>query len=511
MPDILQNLALGASVAATPENLFYCFLGALVGTLIGVLPGLGPVTTIAMLLPLTFSLPAASALIMLAGIYYGSQYGGSTTAILVNMPGENSSVVTCLDGYQMAQQGRAGPALAIAALGSLFGGCVATLLIMVVAAPLASVAELFGAAEYFSLIVLGMVASVIVAKGSAAKALGMILLGLFLSTIGSTVGSALPRMTFGIRELNDGIGFVPLAMGLFAVAEILSNMGKSEDRSVVSGHLGRLLPTRDDLRRTAPGAVRSALLGSFLGLLPGGGATISSYAAYSLEKRLSRTPERFGKGAVEGVAAPETANNAGAQSSFIPLLTLGIPENAVMALMAGAMIIQGIQPGPDVMARNPELFWGLIMSMWVGNLMLVIINLPLIGLWVRLLKVPYRLFAPVLLVLCCIGIYSLNNSMFEVLLLAVFGLLGYILRRWGCEPGPLILAFVLGPLLEENLQRALVLSNGNVSTFVTHPLSATFLTVAAGLVLMMVLPSLRRVGARQWKRPGHDGDSDQPP
>ena len=493
MPDTFQNLLIGVSVAVSPENLFYCFAGALIGTLIGVLPGLGPVTTIAMLLPLTFSLPATSALIMLAGIYYGSQYGGSTTAILVNMPGENSSVVTCIDGYQMARQGRAGPALAVAALGSLFGGCVATLLIMLVAAPLSMIATLFGAAEYFSLIVLGMVASVVLAHSSILKALGMIAVGVFLSTIGSTVGSALPRMTFGIRELNDGIGFVPLAMGLFAVSEILANTGKLEDRTIVSGELGRLWPTRDDFRRIAPGTVRSALLGSFLGLLPGGGATISSYAAYTLEKKLSKEPHRFGKGAVEGVAAPETANNAGAQASFIPLLTLGIPENAVMELMAGAMIIQGIQPGPEVMTKNPELFWGLIMSMWIGNVMLVVINLPLIRIWVSLLKVPYRLFAPTLLVLCCIGVYTLNNSTFEVMLLVVFGLLGYVLRKWGCEPGPLILAFVLGPLLEENLQRALVLSNGDVTTFLTNPISALFLAIALALVMLIAFPSLKRV------------------
>lgn len=493
MLDVFHNLGIGVSVAVSPENLFYCFAGALIGTLIGVLPGLGPVTTIAMLLPLTFSLPATSALIMLAGIYYGSQYGGSTTAILVNMPGENSSVVTCIDGYQMARQGRAGPALAVAALGSLFGGCVATLLIMLVAAPLSMIATLFGAAEYFSLIVLGMIASVVLAHGSILKALGMIVLGVFLSTVGTTVGSALPRMTFGIRELNDGIGFVPLAMGLFAVSEILANMGRPEDRTIVSGELGRVWPTRDDFRRIAPGTVRSALLGSFLGLLPGGGATISSYAAYTLEKKLSKEPHRFGKGAVEGVAAPETANNAGAQASFIPLLTLGIPENAVMALMAGAMIIQGIQPGPDVMTKNPELFWGLIMSMWIGNVMLVVINLPLIRIWVSLLKVPYRLFAPTLLVLCCIGVYTLNNSTFEVMLLVVFGLLGYVLRKWGCEPGPLILAFVLGPLLEENLQRALVLSNGDATTFLTNPISALFLAIALALVVLITLPSLKRV------------------
>jgi TctA family transporter len=498
MSDVFSQFLGGLLVALEPTNLLYCFVGALIGTLIGVLPGLGPVATVAMLLPVTFYLPPLPALIMLAGIYYGAQYGGSTTAILVNLPGENSSVVTCLDGYQMARQGRAGPALAIAALGSLAAGIVATFFIALFAPPLAEIALLFGPAEYFSLMILGLVAAIVLAQGSLVSALAMIGLGLLLSMVGTDVNSGAPRMTLGIPELNDGIGFVPLAMGLFAVAEIVRNLENSENRSLVTQKIGSLWPSRDDVRRSAPAVVRGTALGSILGLLPGGGAMLSSFAAYSIEKKISKTPERFGHGAIEGVAAPESANNAGAQTSFIPLLTLGIPANAVIALMAGAMMIHGIQPGPQVMTRNPELFWGLIASMLVGNVMLVVINLPLIGVWVSLLKVPYRLFYPAILVFCCIGVYSLNNSIFEVGLLLVFGMMGYALMRWGCEPAPLLLAFVLGPMMEENLRRAMQLARGDATTFLTRPISAVLLAAAITLMIIVLLPALRRTRAKAF-------------
>ncbi len=490
MLDILANFGHGLMIAAEPWNLVYCLIGALIGTLIGVLPGLGPVATVAMLLPITYHLPPVSALIMLAGIYYGAQYGGSTTAILVNLPGENSSVVTCLDGYQMARRGRAGPALAVAALSSLFAGIFATLFIAFFAPPLAELALMFGPAEYFSLMLLGLIAAIVLAQGSLLSALGMIALGLFLSMVGTDIDSGAIRMTFGITPLNDGIGFVPLAMGLFAVAEIVKNLEKPEERSIVDGQITNLWPSRQDFRSSIGPVVRGTTIGSLLGLLPGGGAMLSSFAAYSVEKRLSAEPERFGQGAVEGVAAPESANNAGAQTSFIPLLTLGIPANPVIALMAGAMMIHGVQPGPQVITKNPELFWGVIASMLIGNLMLVVINLPLIGLWVRLLRVPYRLFYPALLVFCCIGVYSLSSATFDVVLLVIFGIVGYAFLKWQCEPAPLLLAFVLGPLMEENLKRAMLLAKGNPTTFVTRPISLGLLVLAAIMLLIVVLPSI---------------------
>ena len=499
MLEVFANFGHGLAIAGTPENLFYCLVGALIGTLIGVLPGLGPVATIAMLLPITFHLPPVAALIMLAGIYYGAQYGASTTAILVNLPGENSSVVTCLDGYQMARQGRAGPALAVAALGSLFAGVIATFFIALFAPALAEIGLQFGPAEYFSLMILGLIAAVVLAQGSLLTALCMIVFGLLLSSVGVDVNSGVPRMTMGVVELNDGIGFVPLAMGLFAVAEVIRNLERPEQRSVLPGRIGRLWPTRDDFRRCFPAAIRGTALGSFLGLLPGGGAMLSSYGAYTLEKKLSREPERFGRGAVEGVAAPESANNAGAQTSFIPLLTLGIPSNAVIALMAGAMMIHGIQPGPQVMTSNPDLFWGVIASMLLGNVMLVVINLPMIRVWVWLLRAPYRMFYPFLLAICCIGVYTLNNSVFDVFALVVFGVMGYAFMKWGCEPAPLLLAFVLGPLMEENLRRALVFSRGDPTTFVTRPISLGLLVVAALLLLVVVLPVVRSLRAEAFK------------
>jgi TctA family transporter len=497
--ELLSNLELGFSVALTLYNIAFCFLGVVLGTLVGVLPGIGPVATIAMLLPITFHFEPASALIMLAGIYYGAQYGGSTTAILVNLPGEASSVVTCLDGYQMARQGRAGAALAIAALGSFFAGCVATLILATFAPPLAELAFQFGPAERFSLMVLGLVAAVTLAHGSLIKAVAMIVLGILLGLVGADPEVGRMRYTFGLPQLVDGIGFVVVAMGIFAFGEIIYNLERSSEREVFTSKVRDLWPTREDFKLAWKAVLRGTGIGALLGILPGGGAVLGSFASYMLEKKLAKDPSRFGKGAIEGVAGPESANNAGAQTSFIPLLTLGIPSNAVMALMVGAMIIHGIQPGPQVMQERPELFWGMIASMWVGNLLLVILNLPLIGMWVKLLSVPYRLLYPAILVLCCIGIYSLNNSTFDVGLAVLFGLLGYVFIKLGCEPAPLMLGFVLGPMMEENLRKAMTISRGDPSVFVTRPLSMSMLLVATILLLIVVLPAVRRTRSEAFK------------
>ena len=492
--DLLANLALGFGVALSWQNLLYCLIGALLGTLIGVLPGIGPVTTIAILLPITFKLEPTSSLIMLAGIYYGSQYGGSTTAILVNLPGEASSIVTTLDGYQMARRGRAGDALAVAALGSFFAGCVGTLLIAAAGPPLAGIAQKFGPAEYFSLMTLGLVAAVVMAHGSVLKSFAMIFFGLALGLIGTDTDTGAFRYTFGVGELTDGISFVALAMGLFGIAEILRNLdgGDEGDRSILKSKVTGLWPQWSVLREAFPAVLRGTGMGSVLGLLPGGGAMLASFASYTVEKKIAKDPSRFGQGAVEGVAGPESANNAGAQTSFIPMLTLGIPSNAVMALMVGAMIIQGIEPGPEVMTKRPDLFWGMVASMWVGNLMLVIINLPLIGMWVSLLKVPYRLMYPAILLFCCIGVYTLNNSGFEVMLAALFGLIGYGLLKLGFEPTPLLLGFVLGPLMEENLRRAMRFAQGDPMVFIERPLSAGLLLASAVLLVAVLLPAIRR-------------------
>jgi putative tricarboxylic transport membrane protein len=490
--DILSNLWLGFGVAVTPINLLYCLIGVMLGTLIGVLPGIGPVATIAMLLPVTFNLNPVAALIMLAGIYYGAQYGGSTTAILVNIPGESASVVTCLDGYQMARQGRAGPALATAALGSFFAGCVATLVIAVAAPPLAEVALKFGPAEYFSLMVFGLVAATVLAHGSLVKAIAMVVFGLLLGIAGTDVNSGVLRFTFDIPELSDGIGFVVVAMGMFGTAEIIANLEQGEHREVFTSKVKSLMPSKEDFKRMWAPIMRGTALGSFLGILPGGGALLASFGAYTLEKKVSKHPEQFGKGAIEGVAGPESANNAGAQTSFIPMLTLGIPGNAVMALMIGALMIQGIAPGPQVMNEKPQLFWGLIASMWVGNLMLVILNLPLIGMWVKLLSVPYRYLYPSILVFMAIGVFSLSNNPFDVLIMAIFGVLGYICVKLECEPAPMILGFILGPLMEENLRRAMLLSRGDPMTFVTKPISAGFVIASVILLVIVALPALRK-------------------
>ncbi|AZW31275.1 tripartite tricarboxylate transporter permease [Bordetella bronchiseptica] len=490
--ELLQHLALGFSVAFTPENLLYALLGCVLGTLVGVLPGLGPVPTIAMLLPITYVLPPVAGLIMLAGIYYGTQYGGSTTAILVNLPGETSAVVTVLDGHQMARNGRAGAALALAAIGSFFAGTVATMLIAAFAPPLAEVAFKFGPAEYFSLMVLGLIGAVVLASGSIIKAVAMIILGLLLGMVGTDVNSGVARYDFGIPELQDGIDFAIVAMGVFGFAEILTNLEQKENRVDITDKVGSLYPNKQEMREAAPAIVRGTALGSCLGILPGGGSVLSAFASYTLEKKLSRNPERFGKGHPAGLAGPESANNAGAQTSFIPLLTLGIPGNAVMALMVGAMTIHNIQPGPQVMTSHPELFWGLIASMWIGNLMLVVLNLPLVGLWVKLLKVPYRILYPAILVFCTIGVYSLNYNVFDVFVTAIFGVVGYVWSKLKCEGAPLLLGLVLGPMMEENFRRALLLSRGDFLTFVERPLSASLLGAATLLVIIVALPSIRK-------------------
>ena len=490
--DLLNNLGMGFGVAFTLQNLMYGFFGAVLGTLIGVLPGLGPVATIAMLLPSIYALDATPALIMLAGIYYGAQYGGSTTAILINVPGESSSVVTAIDGYQMARQGRAGPALAAAGLGSFFAGCVGTVVIAAFAPPLTELAFQFGPAEYFSLMVLGLVGAVVLASGSLVKAVAMIVMGLLLGQINTDVISGVPRYSFDIPELTDGINFVVIAMGVFGFGEIIANLGRpAEHREVFTKDVHGLWPTREDFRQAWPAVLRGTSLGSLLGVLPGGGALLSSFAAYTLEKKIAGPSGRFGKGDIRGVAGPESANNAGAQTSFIPMLTLGIPPNAVMALMVGAMTIKGIQPGPQVMTSNPELFWGLIASMWIGNLMLVVLNLPLIGIWIKLLTVPYRFLFPAIVTFCCIGTYSLNNNSFDVFMTALFAIIGYGFYKLGREPAPLLLGYILGPMMEENLRRALLLSRGDWATFVSKPLSAGLLAAAALLIIIVTLPSIK--------------------
>ena len=492
--DLIHNLGIGFGVAFTAQNLLYGFFGCLLGTLIGVLPGIGPVATIAMLLPSTYALDATPALIMLAGIYYGAQYGGSTTAILINVPGESSSVVTAIDGYQMARQGRAGAALSVAALGSFFAGCVGTVIIAAFAPPLTELAFKFGPAEYFSLMVLGLIGAVVLASGSLLKAIAMIILGLLLAQVNTDVISGTARYSFDIPQLTDGIGFVVIAMGVFGFGEIISNLGQpAEHREVFTKEVKGLWPNKRDFMESWPSVLRGTALGSILGVLPGGGALLASFASYTVEKKLVRNPRiPFGKGAIQGVAGPESANNAGAQTSFIPMLTLGIPPNAVMALMVGAMTIKGIQPGPQVMTSNPQLFWGLIASMWVGNAMLVILNLPLIGMWIKLLTVPYRFLFPAITLFCCIGVYTLSNSTFDVYLTAIFAFVGYLFYKLSVEPAPLLLGFILGPMMEENLRRALLLSRGDWSTFVTRPLSSGLLIAAALLIVIVTLPAIRQ-------------------
>ncbi|MGJ7565353.1 tripartite tricarboxylate transporter permease [Variovorax sp. GB1R11] len=492
--DLISNLSIGFGVAFTAQNLVYAFVGCLLGTLIGVLPGIGPVATIAMLLPATYALPPVSALIMLAGIYYGAQYGGSTTAILVNLPGESSSVVTVIDGYQMARKGRAGPALAAAGLGSFFAGCVGTLILAAFAPPLTELAFKFGPAEYFSLMILGLIGAVVLASGSLLKAITMILFGLALGLVGTDVNSGVARYSFDIPELTDGIGFIAIAMGVFGYGEIIANLAVPEhEREVFTAKVKGLWPTKQDFKDMTPAVLRGTALGSALGILPGGGALLSAFAAYTIEKKMKLKAGEvpFGKGNIRGVAGPESANNAGAQTSFIPLLTLGIPPNAVMALMVGAMTIHNIQPGPQVMTSNPELFWGLIASMWIGNLMLIVLNLPMIGIWIKLLTIPYKWLFPSIVLFCAVGVYSENNNTFDVWMVAIFGIVGYAFLKLKCEPAPLLLGFILGPMMEENLRRALLLSRGDWSVFVTRPLSAGLLVVAGLLLVIVLLPSVK--------------------
>lgn len=497
--ELFANLGMGFETALSLSNLMYCLIGVFLGTAVGVLPGLGPTATIAMLLPATFALPPIAALIMLAGIYYGAQYGGSTTAILVNLPGESSSVVTAIDGYQMARQGHAGKALATAAIGSFFAGTVATVLLALFAPPLAEMALKFGPAEYFSLMVLGLVASVVLASGSLLNAIGMVILGLLLGLIGSDVNSGAARYTFDLPELADGINFVIVAMGMFGIGEIIRNLEHEETRSLVMKKVSGLMLSKDDFKRIIAPILRGTVLGSALGILPGGGAMLASFAAYSIEKKVSKNSAQFGKGAIEGVAAPEAANNAGAQTSFIPMLTLGIPSNPVMALMIGAMIIQGIQPGPAVMVEQPTLFWGLIASMWMGNFFLIVLNLPMIGLWVRMITVPYHYLFPAILMFCSIGVFSLNNSDFDIYLMALFGLFGYICAKLDAEPAPMLLGFIIGPMMEEYLRRALLLSHSDPMVFLTRPISATMLGMAALALAVVLLPSLRKKREEAFK------------
>ena len=491
--DILSNLALGFETAFTATNLMYCLIGVFVGTAVGVLPGLGPIATISMLLPATFGLEPTSALIMLAGIYYGAQYGGSTTAILVNLPGESSSVVTAIDGHKMALNGGAGRALATAALASFFAGTVATILLALFAPPLADLALRFGPAEYFSLMVLGLVASVVLASGSLLNAVGMVLLGLLLGLVGTDVNSGSQRYTFELPQLADGINFVIVAMGMFGIGEIIRNLEHDDSaRSVLTKKVTRLMLSKEDFKRIIAPVFRGTMLGSALGILPGGGAMLASFAAYSIEKKISPNAAEFGHGAIEGVAAPEAANNSGAQTSFIPMLTLGIPANPVMALMIGAMIIQGIQPGPAVMTEQPALFWGIIASMWIGNFFLIVLNLPMIGLWVRMIMVPYHFLYPAILLFCAIGVLSLNNSDFDIYLMALFGLFGYVCAKLECEPAPLMLGFIIGPMMEEYLRRALLLSRSDPIVFFERPISATMLAMALTALVAVMLPALRK-------------------
>jgi len=501
---LLPNLALGFQTAVSLQNLLYCFIGVFVGTLVGVLPGIGPLAAIAMLLPATFNLPPVGALIMLAGIYYGTQYGGSTTAILVNLPGESASVVTCLDGFQMAKNGRAGPALAIAAVGSFFAGTVGTILIALAGPPLAEMALKFGAPEYFSLMTMGLIASAVLASGSMLKAIAMIFLGLLFGIVGTDVNSGMSRFTFGMSGLADGLSFVVVAMGLFGFGEILSNLEKGQEvssRELLKTKIEHLYPTFNDLKLSAGPIMRGTAIGAFFGTLPGAGPTISAFSSYAMEKKMAKHPEEFGKGAIQGVAGPEAANNAAAQCAFIPTLTLGIPGSGTMALMLGALTIQGIAPGPQVMTQRPELFWGLIASMWIGNAMLVILNLPLIGLWVKLLSVPYRILFPSIMVFMAIGVYSVNNLDLDIYMTVFFGVMGYIFTKLKCEPAPLILAFVLGPLMEENLRRALLISRGDPTVFFTRPISAVFLGLTILLLVVMVLPNIRKKRETVYQEP----------
>ena len=486
--ELLNYLSIGFSVALQPANLFYCFVGVFIGTLIGVLPGIGPVGAMSLLLPATFQSTPEAAIIMLSGIYYGAMYGGSTTSILVNIPGEAASVVTCLDGYQMALKGRAGPALGIAAFGSFIAGTLSILGLMLLAPPLSKFAVQFGPPEYFTLMVLGLTILIYLAHGSMPKALLMASFGIVLGLIGLDSINARPRFTFDRMELMDGVGLVPVVMGLFGISEVLLNIEQEVRRQIFETKIKGLLPTVKDWRVSIGAIIRGSLLGFFLGILPGGGAVISSFISYAVEKKVSRHPEEFGKGAIEGVAGPEAANNAATGGAFIPLMTLGIPPNVVMAMLLGAFMIHGVQPGPLMMKQSPGLFWGVIVSMYIGNIMLLILNLPLIGLWVQVLKVPYKILFPLILLFCLIGVYSVSNAVFDIYIMIIFGIMGYLMKKFDYEGAPLILAFVLGPLLENNLRKSMIMSQGNFSIFFTRPLAAISLVVALFLLISPIIP-----------------------
>lgn len=500
--DLLANLQLAFAIIFQPNNLFFCFLGCLIGTLIGVLPGIGPAATISLLLPSTFHLTPVSAIIMLAGIYYGAMYGGSTTSILVNIPGEAASVVTCFDGYQMARQGRAGPALGISAFGSFIAGTLAVVIIMLIAPPLAKFALKFGPPEYFSLMFLGLTILTYLASGSMVKALMMACVGIFLGTIGTDTISGLERFTYGSYTLMDGVGLVPAIMGLFGISEVLVNIEQSLKREIYKTKISSLLPNLEDWKKAILPILRGSLIGFFLGILPGGGAVIASFAAYAVEKKVSRHPEKFGTGLIEGVASPESANNSASQGAFIPLLTLGIPANVVMAILLGALLIQGVKPGPLLVKTHPDLFWGVIGSMYIGNIMLLILNLPLIGIWVKILKIPYPILFPLILLFCLIGVYSVNNNIFEIIIMIIFGIVGYLMKKFAYEGAPLILAFVLSPMIENALRQSLIMSHGSFSIFFTQPISFALLAIAIFLLASPLLPGLR-------KRP-KGGEIDQP-
>jgi len=483
---------MGFQVAFQPINLLFCFVGVLIGTLVGVLPGLGPVAAISLLLPSTFHVTPVSAVIMLAGIYYGAMYGGSTTSILMNIPGEAASVITCLDGYQMARQGRAGPALGISAFGSFIAGTIGIIGLMLIAPPLADFALKFGPPEYFSLMILGLTILTFLARGSMWNALLMASFGLFLGCIGVDPLMGIERFTLNIIELGDGVGLVPVVMGLFGISEVLLNVEQSIDRQIFKTSIKHLLPTLRDWAESIWAILRGTIIGFFLGILPGGGATISTFVSYAVEKKVSKHPEKFGTGIIQGVAAPESANNAATGGGFIPLLTLGLPPNAVMAILLGAMMIHGVQPGPLLMKEHPDLFWGIIASMYLGNIMLLVLNLPLIPLWVQVLKVPYPILFPLILLFCLIGSYTLNNSIIEALIMVIFGFLGYLFKKFDYEGAPLVLALVLGPIMETSLRRSLLLSSGNPMIFISRPISALLLLISLCLLIYPFIPWLRR-------------------
>jgi putative tricarboxylic transport membrane protein len=490
--ELFNYLGIGFSVALQPMNLLYCFVGVFIGTLVGVLPGIGPVGAMSLLLPITFNSTPEGAIIMLAGIYYGAMYGGSTTSILVNIPGEAASVVTCLDGYAMARQGRAGPALGISAFGSFIAGTLSVLGLMLLAPPLAKFALKFGPPEYFTLMVMGVTVLTYLAHGSMSKALIMAAFGIVLGLIGLDSISASQRFTFNRLDLLDGVGLVPIVMGLFGISEVLLNIEQGIQREIVKTSLKGLMPTAKDWKDSTAPIARGSLLGFFLGILPGGGAVISSFISYAVEKRISKEPELFGKGAIAGVAGPEAANNAATGGAFIPLMTLGIPSNVVIAMLLGAFMIHGVTPGPLLMKQNPQIFWGVIVSMYVGNAMLLVLNLPLISIWVKILKIPYKILFPLILLFCLIGVYSVSNSVFDIYVMLIFGILGYLMKKFEYEGAPLVLAFVLGPMMENNLRKSLIMSQGDFSIFFTRPLAAVSLIISIALLLFPLIPWLRK-------------------